>query len=212
MSGFIPFLGEGVAALAVAGATTGGLAAIAGGAGTYLERSLNKNIDRSDPNVAQKQFGPLVRQIFRVFSESLDNITSTLLQGDRVDDAFDVYDMMRNGTWADRSALSKIIAVQAQLFNEITSRAINGLWKTPTSNKMWVLYVDLGDDHHQGKCRNDTTGPRDLKYCANGGVYYAYNFVEKGNLKGHRDYPWGADKMYKNIGIDPAVSGSGSTV
>ncbi|KAI9764465.1 MAG: hypothetical protein M1835_007564 [Candelina submexicana] len=111
---------------------------------------------------------------------------------------------MANGAWVDRSALSKIAYLQEQIFNEITSRAIDGLWKTPTSNKMWVLYVDLGDDHNQTKCKNDPSGPPTLKHCGDGGVYYAYNFVEKGDLIGHRDYPWGADKMKLNLGIDPA--------
>ncbi len=211
VSGFIPFLGPELVALQVAGATFGGLGAVAGGVvaggvGTFFERSLAQNPDLSDPNIAQKRFAPFVRQVFRVFSESLDNITAALLRGDRIGDEFDVYDMIEGGLWVDRSALSRIAAVQAQLFNEITSRAINNLWKNPTSNKMWVLYVDLDDDDHRWKCGNDTSGPPTLKYCADGGVYYAYNFVEKGNKKGYRDYPWGADKLYANLGIDPAVS------
>ncbi|KAL8901203.1 MAG: hypothetical protein Q9192_000680 [Flavoplaca navasiana] len=204
VSGFIPFLGPQLVALQVAGATVGGLGAVAGGAGTFFERSLAKNPDLSDPNLSQKRVAPFIRQIFRVFSESLDNITAALLRGERIGDDFDVYDMIQGGLWVDRSALSRIAAVQAQLFNEIISRAINSLWKNPTSNKMWVLYVDLEDDHHQWKCGNHTSGPPTLKYCADGGVYYAYNFVEKGDKKGYRDYPWGADKLYSNLGIDPA--------
>ncbi len=72
---------------------------------------------------------------------------------------------------------------------------------------MWVLFVDLGDDDDKKwRCGNDTSGPPTMKYCADHGVYYAYNFVEKGDLIGHRNYPWGADKMKLNLGIDPAVS------
>ncbi|KAL8690732.1 MAG: hypothetical protein Q9218_003889, partial [Villophora microphyllina] len=203
VSGFIPFLGPELVALQVAGAASGAFAATALGAGTYFERSLSNKIGL-DSNVAQKHFAPFVRQVFRVFSESMDNITLELLRGERMSNAFDVYDMMRGGLWVDRNALSRIATVQAQLFNEITSRAIDGLWKTPTSNKMWVLHVDLGDDDQQRRCINDTSGPQGLKYCADGGVYYTYNFVEKGDLVGHRDWPWGADKMNVNIGIDPA--------
>lgn len=106
----------------------------------------------------------------------------------------------------DQIALSRITYVQEQLFYEIISRAINGLWKTPTSNKMWVLYVDLDDNEDKDKCINDTSGPSSLKYCGDGGVYYAYNFIETGDYGGYRDYPWGADKMKFNLGIDPAVS------
>lgn len=205
VSGFIPLLGPELVVLQVAGATVGGLGAVAGGVGTFFERSLAKNPDLSDPNIAQKRFAPFVRHVFRVFSESLDNTTAALLRGDRIGDEFDVYDMIEGGLWVDRSALSRIAAVQAQLFNEITSRAINNLWKNPTSNKMWVLYVDLDDDDHRWKYGNDTSEPPTLKYCADGGVYYAYHFVEKGDKKGDRDYPWGADKLYANLGIDPAV-------
>ena len=203
VSGFVPFLGPG---FAVAGATSGALGTIASTAGSYLERSVADNVDRSDPNVAQKRFAPIVRQIFKYFSESLDNITAQLLRGDKIDDKFDIYDMMRGGAWVDQSSLSRITDVQAQLFYEIISRAINGLWKTPTSNKMWVLYVDLDDNEAKDKCNNDTSGPLSLRYCDDGGVYYAYNFIEKSDHLGYRDYPWGADKMKFNLGIDPAVS------
>ena len=78
--------------------------------------------------------------------------------------------------------------------------------ETPTNNKMWVLFVDLDDDETKSKCMNDTSGPKSLRYCGDGGVYYAYNFIEKGDGGGYRDYPWGADKMKFNLGIDPAVS------
>ena len=49
VSGFIPFLGPELIALQVAGATVGGLGAVAGGVGTFFERSLAKNPDLSDP-------------------------------------------------------------------------------------------------------------------------------------------------------------------
>ena len=195
-SGFIP----------VAGPAIGALGTIASSAGTYLERSISANVDQSDPNIAQKRFAPIVRQIFRYFSESLDNVTAELFRGERIDGKFDIYDMMRDGTWADQSSLTRITHTQEQLFLEITSRAINGLWKTPTSNKMWVLFVDLDDDETKSKCMNDTSGPKSLRYCGDGGVYYAYNFVETGAGAGYRYYPWGADKMKFNLGIDPAVS------
>ena len=84
-----------------------------------------------------------------ITGQSLDNITAALLRGDRIGDEFDVYDMVEGGLWVDRSALSRITAVQAQLFNEMTSRAINNPWKHPTSNKMWVLYFGLDDDDHR---------------------------------------------------------------
>ncbi len=116
VSGFIPFIGPGLVALEAAGATAGALGAIASGAGVYFERALQKNVDRSDPNIAQKRFAPIVRQVFRVFSESLDNIKAELLRGERIDGTLDVYDMMRGGAWVDRSALSRIPYLQEQVY------------------------------------------------------------------------------------------------
>ena len=58
---------------------------------------------------------------------------------------------------------------------------------------MWVTFVDLENDTL--KCQLDMTGPQDSKYCADGGVYYTYNFIERGDHKGTVGYPWGAQKL-----------------
>lgn len=47
----------------------------------------------------------------------------------------------------------------------------------------------------------DTSGPPDSKYCAGGGVYYTYNFVERSDLAGGVGWPWGADVLYKKTSI-----------
>ena len=73
---------------------------------------------------------------------------------------------------------------------------------------MWVLFVNTGDmPPSTVNCDNDFTGPQDMKYCGDGGVYYAYNFIEKGDHMGYLWYPWGAEKMKSKIKIDPKVRG-----
>ena len=67
------------------------------------------------------------------------------------------------------------------------------------SNKMFVLFVETAN------CDADITGPPDLKYCGDGGVYYAYNFIEGGEGVGHLVYPWGADKLWNELKIEPKV-------
>ena len=44
-----------------------------------------------------------------------------------------------------------------------------------------------------------------MKYCADGGVYYTYNFIEQGVNNGYVSWPWGAKDMQKELRIDPAV-------
>ena len=74
---------------------------------------------------------------------------------------------------------------------------------------MWVLFNDLKDDPvTMAKCQMHTTGPQASKYCADGGVYYAYNYIEDGDLVGHVDYPWGANLLQSNLNINFSVSNS----
>ena len=80
------------------------------------------------------------------------------------------------------------------------------MWKTGTSNKNWVQYTDLKDDPAtMAACIAHDKGPQLTKYCGDGGVYYAYNFVEKDVKGGSVQQPWGADKMQEKLGIDPKV-------
>ena len=135
-----------------------------------------------------KRLEPLVTSIF---SGQLMNGKSLL-------------DIIAKGDWADSTKISTIPDVANQIRIEIISRAVNELWKIGTSNKRWVLFVDLQDDDQTSKCLADQTGPQNLKYCADGGVYYAYNYVEQGDHKGKVDYPWGAEKLQQH-GIDMRV-------
>ena len=99
----------------------------------------------------------------------------------------------------------KLSGLGPKLTTEILSRAIDALWKQPSGNKSWITFLDLQDDADQTRCQDDTSGPRALKYCQDGGVYYVYNFVEHEWLGGWVDWPWGAEKLV-DLGIDLRVS------
>ena len=117
---------------------------------------------------------------------------------------------MAHGAWVNGSALAKLTDLETNFTLEILSRSIDALWKTPTSNKMWVLFVDLDDDLLKNQCLGDHSGPQDSKYCDDGGVYYAYNFVEDGEQRGHLDYPWGGQLLMSKYEINLTVSEPGS--
>ena len=192
LSGFVPVIGPGLAA------TGSILPAI----GTFLGDAAST---KSDPLVGQKEFAPKVRELYTNYVDTLDESGNMLLNGDKITTAsgdFDIGDMMAHGVWLNTSALTKLTDIETNLTLEILSRSIDALWKTPTSNKIWVLYVNLDDDPSTTPaCLNDTSGPPDSKYCADGGVYYAYNFVEDGDGRGHVDYPWGGDQLQEKFGI-----------
>ena len=191
---------------AAASGTLGAASAVAPGIGTYYERAFQNTVDRSDPDVAQKTFAPKLRKVYDLFSASLENFTTALFAGQEIEGGVSLQTLLKGGKWLESSSLSNVSDAQNQLFVEIFSRSIDALWKTETSNKMWVLFVNTADVvPSTANCEADLTGPQDMKYCGDGGVYYAYNFVENGHSMGHLSYPWGANKMMDKIGIDPKV-------
>ena len=132
------------------------------------------------------------------------NLTSVLLRGGIIQNA-SIFTMLYGGAWVSPSNIPDSSHIDEALGVELISRAINLLWKTPTSNKMWVLYVDLQDDQStQARCLQDQSGPQMMKFCADGGVYYGYNFIETGNHKGNVGWPWGADSTH--LGFQASVS------
>ena len=196
VSGFVPTIGPGIAA-------TG---AILPAVGTFLG---NAAASSGDPEVGQKEFAPRVRDLYSNYIDELDKAGTELFKGGAINTtngAFNITDMMANGAWANASALTKLPALEKNLTIEILSRSIDALWKTPTSNKMWILFVDLADDLLKSKCLADSSGPGDSKYCDNGGVYYAYNFIEDGDLSGYVDYPWGGQLLQSKLNINLTVS------
>ncbi|KAL8791160.1 MAG: hypothetical protein Q9195_005999 [Heterodermia aff. obscurata] len=196
ISGFVPGLGAGLAA-------TG---AILPAVGTFLG---NAAASKDDPEVGQKEFAPRVREVYTSYIDALDQAGADLFKGGSIKTAngdFNITDMMKNGAWANASALTKLTALETNLTTEILSRSIDELWKTPPQIKAWILFVDLADDTSNSKCLADSSGPQDSKYCDDGGVYYAYSFIESGHYQGYVDYPRGGQLLQSRFGINLTVS------
>lgn len=133
----------------------------------------------------------------------MEDAITMLFNGESIQSSngsFNITDMLKDGAWASPHNLTDVNELGRQVKTEILSRSINSLWKTFSSNKMWVLFIDLQDGPGTEKCLADISGPPDSKYCADGGVYYTYNFIELGDGLGTVHYPWGADKL-ENVGL-----------
>ena len=171
--------------------------------GNFLGRSIG-----SPPGaqVPQETFADAVAIIYADFIKGLETVTEMLFNGSLVDGKFGIIDMMKDGAWVNVDSLQRVSDIEDQLAIEIISRSINALWKTPTSNKIFVIFQDLADDPNtMANCQADISGPPDLKYCGDGGVYYTYNYIEDGSHEGHLGWPWGANKLEEQVRIKPAV-------
>ena len=193
LSGFGPFAGP-----------LGSSSAAIGAVGAYLGRYVGASAAAAG-DTTTKTYADSVEVIYTSLVQGLDAAATALLNGSSLDGGFNILDMMRGGAWLNTEALQQVSNIEEQLRIEIICRSINALWKTKPSNKVFVLFVDLGDDDSKALCLADRSGPQMLKYCGDRGVYYAYNFVEDGKGIGHLGLPWGADKMLANLRIDPAV-------
>lgn len=169
--------------------------------GTFLASSIDSS---SSDNIAQKEFAPKVTLIYSQLTNALDNVTARLLAGESVE-GVKITDIIKGGGWLDSSALTPLPEIEQQMKIEILSRSIDSLWKTPTSNKIWVQFLALGDYKDDTRyCDADKSGPQDLKYYADSGVYYTYNFIETGDMAGYLGYLWGGDKL-QSLDLDLKV-------
>lgn len=182
-----------------------------GGAGALLPEIGgilgNKLAESITPEVVQENVAQKLEIIYSNYVAELNTMTTSLFKGDKIDDAGNItlLNMLKEGAWANKSALTPVSLIEQQMKVELLSRSIDALWKTKTSNKMWVLYTDLQDDQNGTICKSNTDGPQKLRYCADGGVYYAYNYIEDGNLGGRVGYPWGTENLAE-FNISTAVS------
>lgn len=182
VGGFVPVFGAGLSAVG----------AILPAVSSFLGNSITAS---ADPNIVQESFAPLVEQVINDLVGALDSAASKLFNGDSIN-GVTIIDMMKGGYWVNDTSLEPLSDITSPMTIEILSRSIDSLWKIPTHNKMWVSFADLGDGNNStAKCNNDNSGPPDSKYCADGGVYYTYNFIETGHLSGNLGYPWGATKL-----------------
>ncbi|KAL8869433.1 MAG: hypothetical protein Q9174_004273, partial [Haloplaca sp. 1 TL-2023] len=170
LSGFVP--GAGGLAFSTGSATVGAI-------GAYLGRYIG---DSTSASVPQEQYTDAVESIYGSLVNGLDDVATALFNGSTVYGDFNILQMMEGGAWLDTSALQRVSDLEEKLKIEIISRSINALWKTPTSNKIFVTFVDLGETPNSTAiCAQDNTGPQSLKYCADGGVYYTHNPIEDSN-------------------------------
>lgn len=157
VSGFVPIIGPGLATTGTILPTVGSFPG-------------NAAASKSDPLVGQNEFAPKVRELYNNYIGALDGAGTTLFQGGTVQTAkggFNITDMMAGGAWVNSSSLTRLRDLEPNLTVEILSRSIDVLWKTPPSNKMWVLFQDMDDDlESASKSLADRSGPQDSKYCA----------------------------------------------
>lgn len=149
LGGFVPVAGPAIAAAGT----------IASGVGTFMANSIAAS---SDPLEAQKVFSQKVLDIYNGSLHAMDDLVEKLFKGDPIPGPvpgnFTILDMMKDGAWVDPKALTKVSDLNNKLRTEALSRSIDSLWKTRPSNKMWVLFTDLGDgDANSTKCDNGTS-------------------------------------------------------
>ena len=176
---------------ALSAAAEVGAGAIGAFASFYSSR-LSANLD---PNAGQKLFVPQLRIAYETMVSSLYESTNRIFNDSNVG-GVSLIDLIRDGQWISADRLQPLPDIAIQLKRELISHALDGLWKTPTSNKMWVLYVN--NVNTQITCDLDRSGPQITKYCDpvdEFGVYYTYNFIEKGDHRGIVGLPWGGDKF-----------------
>ncbi|KAL8964018.1 MAG: hypothetical protein Q9183_004770, partial [Haloplaca sp. 2 TL-2023] len=200
LGGFVP----------VAGPFIGAAGTIASGVGTFLQNSAASS--SSDPLEAQKIFSQKVLTFYRASLSAMDDLVAKLFAGEPIPapgpGSFTLLDMMKDGAWVNPNTLTNVSDLNQKIRREILSRSIDSLWKSRTKEqtiKMWVLFTDLSNDSESKECvENSTfsTGPPDSKYCADGGVYYTYNFWEQKNEGGGVGWPYGADKLNSSAGVD----------
>ena len=196
ISGFLP---------ALSGAALGQGANAVSNIGTFLSRSSLTN--PAGVNVPQEEYADAVAVVYADLISGLDTVTEMLFNGSSINNGFTIVDMMKGGAWVASDTLESVQDIETYLAIEIISRSINEIWKIPTHNKIFTIFSDLGDaTNSTTKCQADFSGPPTMKYCADGGVYYTYNFIEDGDEDGHLSYPWGADKLQAEVNIDPQVN------
>ena len=173
------------------------LSAIIPTLGTYFDR----HADMAQPLKPQREFAPYLEAVYGLFVSTLQDIGILLFNGSSIDGTdgnFTIVDMMKKGAWVEPKTVEQLTGLEEQLRVEILSRSINNFWLKPANsshNKMWVTFYNLNDDEAHTLCFGDTSGPQTLKYCADGGVYYGYNFIEDGTNLGHLGYSWGTEKL-----------------
>ncbi|KAI9889631.1 MAG: hypothetical protein M1814_005139 [Vezdaea aestivalis] len=194
--------GLGGASMAIEGAVAGATGAAAGFAkASVASHAANRPVDNS-----LEEFRTFVGKSVQFFQESLEPMTADLFAGRPfTNSSTTIGDLLADGKWIRPSQNVSRTDLNKAFEADFSSRAINALWNNaPTKDtKMWITFADLSDSPAKDACHNDSRGPQQTKYCADGGVYYFYHFNETGHLRGVLDKPFGLDK-FEGYGISPA--------
>ncbi len=135
LGGFVPVIGPAIEAAGT----------IASGVGTFLSNLISS----TDPLEAQKIFSETVKSYYAELLGGFEAVAEKLFAGEPIPGpdvgprSNTIFDMLRNGTWADPKTISKVSDLNTKIRKEMLARAIDSLWKTPTKNKLWVLFTDL---------------------------------------------------------------------
>ncbi|KAL8849435.1 MAG: hypothetical protein Q9221_005607 [Calogaya cf. arnoldii] len=199
LGGFIPVAGPFIAAAGT----------IASSVGTFLQKSAAAS--SNDPLEAQKTFSQKVLTFYRATLSAMDDLFAKLFIREPIPGpgpgSFTLLDMMEGGAWVNPNALTNVSNLNDNIRREILARSIDSLWKSRTHEqtiKMWVLFTDLSNDPDSKECLENIfeACPPDSKHCADGGVYYTYNFWEQKSGGGGVGWPYGADKLRSSAGIE----------
>lgn len=93
--------------------------------------------------MVQGTFARKVQELYEGLIEQLDDVTDNLLVS-RAVNRINIANVMYDGHWVKRSA-SNVNDLVRQVKIKILSRSLDALLERPTSNKMWLLFIDLHD-------------------------------------------------------------------
>ena len=149
LGGFIPVGGPAIEAAGT----------IASSIGNFLSNSVSP----ASPTEAQDIFSQQVLVLYKALLSAMENVIAKLFEGVQLPttpslglSSFNITDMMKGGAWVDPNAITNVSQLNLKVKTELLSRSIDSLWKTPPSNKMWVLFTDLKDDAKATSCNEGT--------------------------------------------------------
>ena len=125
---------------------------VASGVAGYLASSAAS----SNPFEIQGPFAEKVLAYYRGLLSGMEDIVAKIFEGKRIGN-FNLTDIISDGRWVDPDSLTRVSDLNRKIRTEILARSIDSLWKTPPSNKIWVLFTHLQDDTEGTKCHEGTS-------------------------------------------------------
>jgi hypothetical protein len=133
---------------------------------------------------AMSKFAAEFGQVSRQQIESMANDT---FWGVPDKNGRDVIDYMDNGTFIELDNLPAASDMEQFYKSSMVARTVNAQWRT---QKIFTTFYRTNNS-------NDASGPNITRYYSDtdGGVYYTYQYTEKGVLKGFLDSPPSVNKL-----------------